>query len=325
MLVDNAKALVTLHDAATREVTFNGRFLAFARYWGVRPRACAPYRARTKGKDERGVGYVKRNAIAGHRFGSWAAMEAHLAGWTREVADVRIHGTTGEAPLDRFARDEAATLRPRAAARASGRHRGLRAALDCEGRSAAAGAAAPAGRVREPARRGVVMADVLPDPLVTMLERLKLTALRDRIDNLLDDAGRQDMTLRECLALLLGSEIAHREERRMRMATGIAKFPFVRTLEGFDFAAQPSLDPGQVRDLAACRWVANGDALLVLGPPGVGKTHLAVGPRLCQRNGIERAFCSLKDFRRIATRYDKLARNFLAAVEIAAVILWWTE
>ena len=52
------------------------------------------------------------------------------------------------------------------------------------------------------------MADVLPDPLVTMLERLKLTALRDRIDNLLDDAGRQDMTLRECLALLLGSEIA---------------------------------------------------------------------------------------------------------------------
>src|SRR5690606_30145219 len=73
------------------------------------------------------------------------------------------------------------------------------------------------------------------------------------------------------------AEIGHREERRMRMATGIAKFPFVRTLEGFDFSAQPSLDPGQVRDLAACRWIANGDALLVLGPPGVGKTHLAVG------------------------------------------------
>jgi putative transposase len=43
-----------------------------------------------------------------------------------------------------------------------------------------------------------------------------------------------------------------------------------------------------------------------------------------ERNRIERAFCSLKDFRRVATRYDKLARNFLAAVEIAAVILWWT-
>jgi transposase len=107
VLVDNAKALVRRHDAATREVAFNGRFLAFARYWGFRPRACAPYRARTKGKDERGVGYVKRNAIAGHRFESWAALEAHLARWTREVADVRVHGTTFESPIARFERDEA--------------------------------------------------------------------------------------------------------------------------------------------------------------------------------------------------------------------------
>jgi transposase len=112
VLVDNAKALVLHHDAATREVRFNGRFLAFAGYWGFRPRACAPFRARTKGKDERGVGYVKRNAIAGHRFGSWAEMEAHLARWTREVADRRVHGTTGEPPIARFARDEAAALRP---------------------------------------------------------------------------------------------------------------------------------------------------------------------------------------------------------------------
>ena len=53
------RALVDRHDAVTREVTFNERLIAFARYWGFRPRACAPYRARTKGKDERGVGYVK--------------------------------------------------------------------------------------------------------------------------------------------------------------------------------------------------------------------------------------------------------------------------
>jgi transposase len=112
LLLDNAKALVEHHDPATREVRFNARLHAFARYWDVRPVACAPYRARTKGKDERGVGYVKRNAIAGRSFASWAALEAHLAWWMREVADLRVHGTTGEVPLVRFEREERQALRP---------------------------------------------------------------------------------------------------------------------------------------------------------------------------------------------------------------------
>lgn len=111
VLFDNARALVAHHDAATREVVFNPRLHAFARYWGFRPRACAPYRARTKGKDERGVGYVKRNALAGRCSASWAALEAHLAQWTREIADRRSHGTTGEVPIVRFDRDERSRLR----------------------------------------------------------------------------------------------------------------------------------------------------------------------------------------------------------------------
>ncbi len=112
LLLDNARALVKHHDAVTREVEFTDRLHAFARYWAGRPVACAPYRARTKGKDERGVGYVKHNAIAGRSFASWGALEAHLAWWMREVADVRVHGTTGEAPITRFEREEAAALRP---------------------------------------------------------------------------------------------------------------------------------------------------------------------------------------------------------------------
>jgi transposase len=112
LLLDNARALVDEHNVHTREVRFNDRFRAFCRYWGVLPRACAPYRARTKGKDERGVGYVKRNAIAGRRFVSLEALHAHLGGWMREIADVRVHGTTGEAPIERFERDERAVLKP---------------------------------------------------------------------------------------------------------------------------------------------------------------------------------------------------------------------
>src|SRR5512143_2417674 len=91
------------------------------------------------------------------------------------------------------------------------------------------------------------------DPLPAMLTRLKLTAMRDRLDTLLDEAARNDLSLRDTLALLCTAEVLHREERRIQMGMGIAKFPFVRTLEAFEFDAQPSLDPRQIRELAACR------------------------------------------------------------------------
>jgi len=108
------------------------------------------------------------------------------------------------------------------------------------------------------------------------LTRLHLTAIRDQLDSLLDEASRRELTLRETLALLCEREIGRRNERRIEMASKIAHFPTVRELDGFDFAAQPSIDQRQIRELAACRWVAHGDALLLLGPPGVGKTHLAI-------------------------------------------------
>jgi DNA replication protein DnaC len=114
------------------------------------------------------------------------------------------------------------------------------------------------------------------ETLLTRLTRLKLTLVRDQLDSLLDEAARRQMTLREALAFLVEREIARKDERRVEMATRIAHFPFLRELAGFDFAAQPSIDPGQVRDLAAGWWIAHGEALLLLGSPGVGKTHLAI-------------------------------------------------
>lgn len=111
ILLDNARALVKKHNPTTREVVFNEKLSSFASYWGFTPKACAPFRARTKGKDENTVKYIKKNAIAGRSFASWQAFEQHLSWWMREISDVRVHGTTGEKPIQRFFRDEAEILR----------------------------------------------------------------------------------------------------------------------------------------------------------------------------------------------------------------------
>ena len=103
VLMDNAKALVSQPRHGEAPVRFNERVLAFSRYWDFKPRACRPYRARTKGKVERSVGYVKGNALAGREFASWGALDAQLATWLTTVADHRqLSDGDDTTPLSRF-------------------------------------------------------------------------------------------------------------------------------------------------------------------------------------------------------------------------------
>jgi hypothetical protein len=125
LLGDNAKALVLGRDRATGVVTFHPTYLAFCREWDVQPRACQPYRARTKGKTESGVKYTKGNGLAEREFESFTELETHLATWM-VVADGREHGTTHERPIDRFNERERAALRPLPAQPLVIRHRRVR-------------------------------------------------------------------------------------------------------------------------------------------------------------------------------------------------------
>ncbi|WP_228536351.1 IS21 family transposase [Noviherbaspirillum malthae] len=87
---------------------WNPTFDAFARHWGFEPRLCRPYRAQTKGKVESGVKYVKRNFAPGRIFQDIDDFNEQLRQWLVEIADVRLHGTTHERPIDRFAAEAAA-------------------------------------------------------------------------------------------------------------------------------------------------------------------------------------------------------------------------
>ena len=91
-------------------ILWNPTFRAFADYWGFEPRLCRPYRAQTKGKVESGVRYFKGNFLPGREFVDDRHLHEQLAEWMATVADVRIHGTTHERPIDRFAREQATLL-----------------------------------------------------------------------------------------------------------------------------------------------------------------------------------------------------------------------
>ena len=109
------------------------------------------------------------------------------------------------------------------------------------------------------------------------LTRLRLFKSRERLEALLQEATGKEMSYADFLDCVLTEEVLSKTAKNVTMRTHLARFPFVKGLEVFDFAYQPSLDKKQVQQLASCHFIEHGESLVILGPPGVGKTHLAVG------------------------------------------------
>ena len=108
------------------------------------------------------------------------------------------------------------------------------------------------------------------------LEQLGLTEAAAVLDSRLEVAAQKQLAYADFLADLLSREMTVRRERYLRTRTRLAHLPFQRTLEDFDFRFQPSIDQRQVRELATLTFINEAANILLLGPPGVGKTHLAV-------------------------------------------------
>jgi DNA replication protein DnaC len=108
------------------------------------------------------------------------------------------------------------------------------------------------------------------------LGKLKLFTLQTRLETLLQEASGQELTYADFLARLLAEELAAKSEKYVAMRTVMARFPYRKTLENFDLSVQPSLDRKKLQELATCRFLEHGDKVVFLGPPGTGKTHLAI-------------------------------------------------
>jgi transposase len=113
LLFDQMASVITadLRDQGERLVA-NAEFLRFAAHWGFRVRACRPYRARTKGKVERPIRYLRENFLYGRDFLGDADLDAQASTWLDGVANVRVHRTTREQPWARFQAQEQHQLLP---------------------------------------------------------------------------------------------------------------------------------------------------------------------------------------------------------------------
>lgn len=121
------------------------------------------------------------------------------------------------------------------------------------------------------------MVDPRMERLERHLTRLKLLSTREHLDGLLESGARGKMSFLDFFDHVIQEEIASKDIRRARMRMQMAKFPLSRRLEDYDFALQPSLDRRLLTELETGRYLANATNVLLLGPPGVGKTHLAIG------------------------------------------------
>jgi DNA replication protein DnaC len=134
------------------------------------------------------------------------------------------------------------------------------------------------------------------DRLHELLAQLTLVQADTLLESLLERAAKEQPAYADFLLEVLTTEKEFRTSRILQTRTRMASLPYIKTLSQFDFTFQPSIDERQIKELQTLRFVSEAGNVILLGPPGVGKTHLAVGLALeAIRGGYGAYFITAND------------------------------
>jgi len=141
------------------------------------------------------------------------------------------------------------------------------------------------------------MSDTLVlDRIEASLTRLRLSRIRDVLKQAIASAEKKSSSYLSFLDELLEEEVASKEQRRIDTALKISGLPFTKSIDEFDFTFQPKLDRQKVMSLFDLTFIQQKGNVIFLGPPGVGKTHLAVALALkACRSGMSIYFTTMED------------------------------
>ncbi len=217
-----------------------------------------------------------------------ATANAEVRRWLEEVANVRQHRGIEARPIDRLAQERAA-LQP-----LPKRHKVVPSAPD---------EPTPARWPTEILQRPVAVYEQLLrestlqyQRLQSLCQQLKLAAVADACANLADTASQQDWSYLDYLEHLLKTEHTHRQRRSREMLTRMAGFPAIKTLEGFDFKFATGVPKDRIDTLASLAFLQRRENVILLGPSGTGKTHLAIAlGYLAVQAGFKVRFISAAD------------------------------
>jgi len=167
------------------------------------------------------------------------------------------------------------------------------------------------------------MSELVMERIAENLSRLRLTRAQEMVSGMAEEAGRSGETHLAFLDRLLQEEVSAKEERRLRTSLKIAGLPFAKTIEGYDFEFHENLDKRSVMSLFDLDFVSKKENVIFLGPPGVGKTHLAtaLAIKACYA-GISIYFTTMADLigklkkdAEISSRGRSYARSALVVVD----------